>query len=76
MHTFISETVRCAQYFMCQQDPYTDLSEHMDISKWEGKCCHRMDDKWQPFIPPVWYYYDRKQPHVTSGYTDASRRFI
>ena len=56
-----------SQYFMCQQDPYTDLSEHMDISKWEGKCCHRMDDKWQPFIPPVWYYYDRKQPHVTSG---------
>lgn len=55
-----------AQYFLCQQDPYTDLSEKMDIRTWEGQCCLRIDDKWNPFIPPVWFWYDKSQPHVTS----------
>ena len=58
-----------SQYFLCQQDPYTDLSEKMVISEWQGKCCLRKDDKWLPFIPPIWYYYDKTQPHVVSGTT-------
>lgn len=58
-----------SQYFLCQQDPYTDLSEKMDVRKWQGKCCLRTDDKWLPFIPPIWFYYDKTQPHVVSGTT-------
>ena len=60
-----------AQYFLCQQDPYTDLSEahKLRISDWEGKCCLRYDDKWQPFTPPVWYNYVKEDPHVVSGLT-------
>lgn len=58
-----------AQYFLCQQDPYTDLSETLDAAVWEGQCCMRGDDKWNPFIPPIWYQFDPRYPHVVSGST-------
>lgn len=62
-------TYPTSQYFLCQQDPYTDLSEKMVIKEWQGKCCLRTDDKFLPFIPPVWFYYNPELPHVTSGTT-------
>ena len=62
-------TYPTSQYFLCQQDPYTDLSEKMVIKEWQGKCCLRFDDKFTPFIPPLWFWYDKDQPHVTSGTT-------
>ena len=62
-------TLSESQYFLCQQDPYTNLSEKMVINEWQGKCCLRMDDKFTPFIPPVWFWYEPDKPHVTSGTT-------
>ena len=63
------DTYSSSEYFLCQQDPYTDLSEKMIVQEWQGKCCLRFDDKFTPFIPPLWFWYDKDQPHVTSGTT-------